>query len=81
MSNQFSATASDRRKQHSLQQSLKQLLQFGRKAIAFMVHRPQVSAQPPVTLPEHRYSAKAALYSYLPADEEQRDWLDRLYKR
>ena len=63
------------------QTTLGQSLQRLYKTIAtFMVHRPQASAQLPATPPEQRYGAKARLYPYLPKGEEQRDWLDRLYK-
>ncbi len=84
MPNQFYTPASNRLPRPP-EQRLGPLLQSCYSAIArFMVHRPQLSAaqgsaQSSQMSPEQRYSAKAALYPYLPSDEEQRDWLERLY--
>ncbi|MBE9059632.1 hypothetical protein [cf. Phormidesmis sp. LEGE 11477] len=47
--------------------------------LRFMVQRPQASAQSSIVMAKDRYSAKASLYPYLPASEEQRDWLERIY--
>ena len=63
------------------QKTLGQTLQASWKVVAnFMSHRPQGSAQQPVTLPQHRYGAKAALYPYLPTVEEERDWLEQIHE-
>lgn len=78
MQNQFS------RKQPDLTRlrTVWQLLQTGSKAVAkFMVHRPQSAFPQGVPPSIQRYSEKAKLYPYLPASEEQRDWLEHLYQQ
>lgn len=56
-----------------------QLKSIGRAFTRFMVHRPQPSAGSPALTAKQRYGAKSSLYPYLPASEEQRDWLEQLY--
>lgn len=86
MQNQFHSIPSRRPHQQTTgqtpgQTTLAHSLQRLYKTIAaFMVHRPQASAQSPAGSPEERYGKKARLYPYLPKGEEQRDWLERLYK-
>ncbi|MGB3612578.1 MAG: hypothetical protein WBA10_02205 [Elainellaceae cyanobacterium] len=76
MPNQFPSTPSHR----SHQPTLKQAIRAKWQAIAaFMVHRPQPSAPTPTADAAQRYGAKANAYPYLPAVEEQRDWLERIY--
>jgi len=56
--------------------TIRQAIQAKWQALAaFMVHRPQASGQSPIASAE-----RSKLYPYLPAVEEQRDWLERIYR-
>ncbi|NJM99597.1 MAG: hypothetical protein HC800_22835 [Phormidesmis sp. RL_2_1] len=78
MQNKSRFTSSSNPSDHQGQQSLKQSFQSRLKAaLSFMIHRPQKSVQP---TSRDAYAAKARLYTYLPVSEEQRDWLERIYK-
>ena len=76
MQNQFHPHPSDSQEQPLPQPKLAQVLIA---IIDFMEHRPQASVQSSLVSPEERYSNKVSLYPYLPIEEEQRDWLERLY--
>lgn len=76
MQNQFHSTSSPRQTQRASDRSVKSAL---RAVLRFMVFRPETSAQQYDIASKDRYSSKAGLYAYLPAREEQRDWLERIY--
>ncbi|MEO1396413.1 MAG: hypothetical protein AAFV90_26265 [Cyanobacteria bacterium J06634_5] len=76
MKNQFHSTSSFSQTQRASERLFKNAL---RAVLRFMVLRPETSAQQYNIASKDRYSSKAGRYVYLPAKEEQRDWLERVY--
>ena len=76
MRNKFQFNSSSNQTQQPFGQSIKDLWKATRR---FMVQRPRASAQSPTIAAKDRYSSKAGLYAYLSDNEEQRDWLERIY--
>ncbi|MEL7358372.1 MAG: hypothetical protein AAFN40_17645 [Cyanobacteria bacterium J06560_6] len=77
MQNQFRSNSSSRQTQQPSKRSFKNAL---KAVLRFMVHHPEASARQIHTASKDRYSSKASLYAYLPDGEEQRDWLERIYR-
>ena len=77
MQNQFHSTSSSQTQQSPHKRPFNNVLG---SLLRFMVHRPETSASQPNTAAKDRYSSKAGLYAYLPSGEEQRDWLERVYR-
>jgi hypothetical protein len=58
------------------------LLQTGwQKVIAFMTDKSESHTQPSSDDWWHSYGWQARIYAYLPTVEEERDWLEKIYRQ
>ncbi|MBV9384947.1 MAG: hypothetical protein JOZ78_00815 [Chroococcidiopsidaceae cyanobacterium CP_BM_ER_R8_30] len=58
------------------------MLQAGwQKAIAFMTDKSESHTQQSNDDWWHSYGWQAKIYAYLPAVEEERDWLEKIYRQ
>lgn len=77
MQSQFNQNASSNSEDSAVQSILKPLHRQWQRLSAFMVLPEDASVKHSDTT----YSAKARFYPYLPADEEARDWLEKIYQQ